>query len=275
MTTLASDDFNRANNPNLGSNWSVLGTSAANRFDIQSNGISAIDTVSFHSDRYSAITWPDNQWSEAKIITFPTQGGGPMVRGITTGSAKTLYLGQAGTAGSVIAKWLNNVRTEVAVSFTNTFSINDIARIEVEGTALRMYKNGSLVLSGTDSSITSGQPGIFIELHNSTSAVLYDDWAGGNFTASTSKAVVGGAYTIMGTTSGGQLASVVTFDVHIAQIDASYWTQIEVTILESDSQAGIRSKMVSAVKTQALAVFGLTLNDADVILSNYYIGLNP
>ena len=75
MPQLASDNFNRADSATLGPNWTpVLGTAGIlnnqcnpKTFDV--NGLSV--------QRYSAISWPNDQYSELTIVDNSVASGGP------------------------------------------------------------------------------------------------------------------------------------------------------------------------------------------------------
>lgn len=65
---------------------------------------------------------------------------------------------------------------------TVTLALPEVLRLEVEGTALRGYINGALVVSTTDSAITSGQRGGIYGYRPSGGAVVVDDFATGLLT---------------------------------------------------------------------------------------------
>jgi hypothetical protein len=95
-----------------------------------------------------------------------------------------------------------------------------------------------------------------------------------NLDPEATKVVVGAAVNCLGIADevSGEISTKVTFNVNLSQSGSTYWTQACVTITPADTQKSIRAKTIAAVKQQILDEFGLTVNDYDVILSNYWIG---
>jgi hypothetical protein len=96
-----------------------------------------------------------------------------------------------------------------------------------------------------------------------------------NLDPEATKVVLGAAVNCLGVADEitGEVNSEVTFNVNLSQSGATYWTQAHVTVTPADTQRTIRAKTIAAVKQQILDEFALTVNDYDVILSNYYIGI--
>lgn len=184
MSTLASDDFNRANTATLGANWTPQ--NASNRFwQVSSNTAIPNSYANDTGEWYSGITWPNDQWSQCtcNVGSTASAGVGPAVR---HNAATTRYRLVASTAGS------NNFELgkEVSGSFTliwdrtSAFTSGNTVRLEAQGTTLRAFNNGVQIgANSTDSSIASGPAGIIYSSTDSGSSV--DNWSGGDFSGTT------------------------------------------------------------------------------------------
>lgn len=157
-TTTYCDDFNRADNVNLGGNWAEGG---AGQMSILGNqlvgGGSSLSTAMFTT----ALT--DDHMAEWDV---------------TLGSGQSFYVRASQTSGPGVGGWISyewfwtsasggtwTLRRYTAPSTVvtiNTFTglstpNGQRMRFEVEGTALRVFRNGVSQVSTTDSNITSGQ----------------------------------------------------------------------------------------------------------------------
>ena len=131
--------------------------------------------------RYNA-TFDEDQWAQ---LTFDAVGSnsylGPAVR--CQGTA-TYYGYFADNATRYLFSSVGGSWTQVAVSGAYSPSVGDTMRLEVEGTTLRCYWNGSLdtSLTGgtgifTDANISGGTPGICGYAYSVTR--IADNWYGG------------------------------------------------------------------------------------------------
>jgi hypothetical protein len=147
------DNFDRADGA-LGSNWTALvGT---NPYSIISNVAASNGASAENCTVYNAFTPADNQWAEVTV----TQTGadayvGPAVRG----SGTSWYIFYGDTGNRALYRIVSGTPTSLASSATG-FAVNDVIRLEVEGTTLRAYVNGVLWTSVTDSSLASGSTGM-------------------------------------------------------------------------------------------------------------------
>lgn len=179
---MASDNFNRANETPLAAPWTKNG--GTGNFNLVSNGVQA----SVSDDKYyyyaGAVSSPD-QYSQATMVSAPSsQDWGPAVRiggaGHTTtpeGYFFDVYIG--GSSGGV-QKHVNGAFTIIAAT-ASSVAPGDTLRIEVEGTALRGYKNGVLLTSTTDTSLASAGNGVGFFIYETGGSI--DDWSGGDLTA--------------------------------------------------------------------------------------------
>jgi hypothetical protein len=174
VTTLATDDFNRADSGSLGANWSAFSVSVSSP-SIVSNA--AQDTGGNDSGAiYSAATFPADQW--AQVVRTGGDGGGVVVRGATPRTWYSIHIeGTFGASANLLfAKFLVGAFTSIS-SQTVTFNSGDTLYGEIQSTTLLAKRNGSaLGTSTTDSSIGSGKAGIF-----GFGAYIADDFAAGDF----------------------------------------------------------------------------------------------
>jgi len=180
MSQLAADDFNRADG-DPGSNWTVMG-GGLSKFEIRSNGAGTDTNFNHETGLWTAITWPNDQYSELTATILAASIQAAVVRGST--GAQTAYLGgfsnaDAGNKNRRIWKYVAGTYTSLATEAV-LVAAGDVLRLEVQGTTIRLYVNGTLRLNATDSDIASGSPGLYLR-HNNTSVAVLDDWSGGNF----------------------------------------------------------------------------------------------
>lgn len=152
------DDFNRADNVNLGGSW-VEGGAGEMRIlsnELAGNG-SGLSSAMFNT----ALT--DDHMAEWDV---------------TLGDAQSFYVRASQTSGPGVSGWisyewfwtsasggtwtLRRYTAPSSVTTINTFTglstpNGQRMRFEVEGTALRVFRNGVSQVSTTDSNITSGQ----------------------------------------------------------------------------------------------------------------------
>ena len=158
----ATDDFNRTENP-VGTPWVTC--TGSNNAKIVSNQLASTSTGSYI---YYNATTANDQYSECKQ---PANTGGPAVR--LQGTSRdgyfyhipnaTLYSRVSGTANSILATG-------------DTPSTTAVYKLEVIGSTLTVYKDGTSIGSVTNTDFTSGWTGIYI----GSSAGRIDDWAGGD-----------------------------------------------------------------------------------------------
>lgn len=172
------DDFNRANGA-LSSPWTKA--FSFSNVSISSNQI----TCSSSENRfyyYSGASASADQYAELKAVTFTNQGDyGPAVRvanGSETAYQFTFYAGDGGALYKIVSgSW-----TLLASSLWGSPDADDRARIEGEGSTLRVYdvtSGSTLLTTQTDSSLSSGNVGFGFY----SSGAAADDWAGGDLGA--------------------------------------------------------------------------------------------
>ena len=176
-----SDDFNRAS---LGTNWQkTLGTN-----DWAINASTTARPATAYTDtamRYVG-TFPNDQYAEVDT-EFTTGGdGGEGSVAVRMDASGNCYYAQIGNNSITIFKRVAGSRTYLTDGST-TAAANTLYKIKIQvtGTSISAYLGGSLVCSTSDSSLTSGNPGLFAHTGEGS---LYPDFD--NFAATD---VVGGS----------------------------------------------------------------------------------
>ena len=164
----ASDNFNRADSTTtLGANW----TAAIGTWGIFSNeAYCPTPSSSIGSVFYSAISWGPNHYSQASAGAFyATQQIGPAIKVQASGKCYTvlgnhIYYYDGATLNSISTGAYNFVSTDVIqLSYGLAFA-----------NQIQLKKNGSLIDSVIDSTLTGGSPGMFATLATET----LNDWSG-------------------------------------------------------------------------------------------------
>lgn len=187
------DDFERVR---LGADWDVVfpqGGDQVRIIDESDLGLGP-GPQGFFIVRWQAETFSDDQFAEAEIPLDPTPGwvnqvfvrwgpdlaryafhynADPGQKGF--GNWEFKFDGVAGPQTRIIASALADV----------TPGPGDILRVEVEGSTLRGYLNGELMLEAADDALTSGSPGMAARwatgnMANQISARVWESWCGGS-----------------------------------------------------------------------------------------------
>ena len=162
---------------NHGTGWTLLnGGDIQGDLDIQSNslasdaasqnGIAFWDNDAFNADHYSKAT----------IVAITSAS---VYIGVTTrcSSPSSTWLFNVHSGNSYIDEWVNGTYTGLASS-TDTIVVNDVIRMEAEGTTVRCKVNDVEIMSVTDTSLTTGAAGV--GGHSDGATTRLDNWEGGN-----------------------------------------------------------------------------------------------
>ena len=170
-----SDDFNRADNADLGANWTVV--SGESTWTINGNTAIPSSTVADCTERYSGVSWTDNQSSEANATAGGSSAGaGPGVAVRCASGARTFYRLVIDNAGNwEMGKMVAGTFTSLATG-TTTYSAGALIKLSAIGTTITSTYNGSQIDSRTDSSISSGSPGVSYSSFITTPSL--DNWVG-------------------------------------------------------------------------------------------------
>lgn len=153
---------------NLGANW----TGSVPQLDlgIISNTAYQTANVSDNAAYYSGATFFNDQYSKVTLADA-TGASGVIVRA----NATDYVLGQFSTPNYKIYWYNAGVYTEIATG-AGSIANGDTLELRALGQTFSLYKNGTLVITGTNASAPSiGNPGIVLE--NDTSRL--NDWEGG------------------------------------------------------------------------------------------------
>jgi LmbE family N-acetylglucosaminyl deacetylase len=189
LTTLASDNFNRPNSPNLGSNWAVgpgyYPIQIVND-KIESDGQGQPPGQGHGKEYYTAVPFPGDQWSQAQVIASQNDVNGAIVR--YQGSSDTHYVGFVSRTGPPKTCAVNidrdiNGAPVVLAADSNYCSVSpgDSLRLQVQGSLLTYIDatTGALLLTVVDNQITGGSPGWSLNPNGGTPTAA--KWSGGSF----------------------------------------------------------------------------------------------
>ena len=190
-TAAAGDNFNRANTSDLGTSWDPGYNdqwTVNTNLQIVGNRVRATTALRDATETYTGVALSNNQWAQLTLAT--ANGTGVMAPRLllrfTVPGAKSGYefsIGRAVGFTSRIARWNAGAFTSLATENATAWAAGDVLRAEANGTTLRLYRNNTLVLVTTDTTIASGRAGITI--YAATIAdVEVDDYSAGNLTAS-------------------------------------------------------------------------------------------
>ena len=173
------DDFTGSDGA-LGANWVGAGGTGSG-CERSSNQARASATGTLNINCRASGTFANDQFAEVIVvnieaITNDGVGAGPLVRGSDAGSFTGYWVLFSGN-WLTLQKRVGGTNTTL-LDQAATVTPGDLMRLEAEGTALRVYINGGLQASTTDSDLASGRPGIAArvnapEVLNDT---LMDDW---------------------------------------------------------------------------------------------------
>jgi hypothetical protein len=183
VAVLATDPFTGSGA--LSANWTQQNTDGT--FTLVTN---AAQPTSFGGDaanNYNAITWPDDQYSQAKVtVAGGTGDAGLGVACRMATGARTYYFAVVNKAASnnvSICKFVAGTFTLIA-SRTITWVDGDVLKLQVTGAGpvtLEVFQNGTQLgadISDSTSTIASGRAGI--KHSSSTTSGFVDDWEGGS-----------------------------------------------------------------------------------------------
>lgn len=175
---LVSDNFTRANAASLGANWSN-GLGASLSIAILSNQ-AATPASGPGIEYWSANAFTSNQFSKMTLSNMVAAfNDEAYARG--SNSAATAYfcgLRQSVDASDyVVRKLVANTQT-VLYDGLPAVTVGDVIELDAVGTTITCKVNGSVIFSGTDSSISGGSPGIYV--NNGASLAVISHWSGGN-----------------------------------------------------------------------------------------------
>lgn len=158
MTVLFTDPFAGGNASPPNANWTnTIGAGLSTL----SNQLGATSGGNDGAARVTAGTFPDDQYAQFTVKTVGGSDGGPAVRMDASGNCYfcTSFNGTDIQLYKLVA---GSFTGPLVTPFTGTYAVNDVLRLEAQGTTIRLKKNGVTILTVTDTSLTTGRPGAFI-----------------------------------------------------------------------------------------------------------------
>lgn len=187
-TQLFVDLFTRADNTDLGTNWDAGYTGQTNA-QIVSNAVRGTSTATDSVETVNNVTLGVNQWSQ---ITVTTIGAGVSAPGLELRWAAPAtvsgYLCQAlvGVGGTTtrIRSYSAGTPTNLVTENATTWASGNIMRFEANGSKLRCYRNGVLLLTATDTTWTAtGRAGLHAFNDTNLANLILDTYSQGNITS--------------------------------------------------------------------------------------------
>lgn len=177
MTILATDDFNRANDTGgLGANWTK--GDAGNFYEVISNTAQIVN-ISAVLDRYTAISWPNDQYAKVTLTTLTAasdEGVGPACR--MSAIAQTAYFAQANTTEIKLYRVVAGVFAQLG-SDAAAAAATDVLELICSGTSISVKKNGVTIIGPeTDAVIAAGSAGLWG--FQAAGTVAVDNFEGGD-----------------------------------------------------------------------------------------------
>jgi hypothetical protein len=175
-SVLYSDDFNRADSATggMGSNW----TDYSPGYRILANRATKI--ANDHRVDWATALPSSDHWVEADVVN-PDTGGTTFLVLHARGAANLTWY-----SAYIMPGVRYELGRDIAAGYTTLNSVNDAAapaaakiRLEVEGTSIRMYVDGVLKVSATDSGITTGTLVGFNCQTPTSDFITYDNFATG------------------------------------------------------------------------------------------------
>ena len=165
--SLFTDDFNRANASDLGSNWTPwIHETDTSELAIVSNTATNVDKGTTLA-ALTTVEHPADQWAEVTItgvldpVTYHNLYYGLILRGTGTGATRTGYaFVVGGTNEHYIVRVDDDVNTQLEYFDGTTLNTGDVIRAEVQGSSLVLKVNGNVRATTTDANLTTGNPGI-------------------------------------------------------------------------------------------------------------------
>lgn len=174
-TVSVSDNFNRADENPLGNGVWTTGTGMSS-LQIVSNKVTAVSNTTHSLEYYTGATFASNQYSQATSLNGPSAVFSGLAIRWSGNSGYFVQIDMtSGTNTSYFQRWDSGSQTTVG-SFSYAYAQNDVWKLEASGNTITFYVNGVSKGSITDSTYSSGSPGIWF-YHN---VIYLDDWSGGD-----------------------------------------------------------------------------------------------
>jgi hypothetical protein len=154
------DDFIRADNADLGTNWTPLDGS----MKISGNAARLTSlTTDFHAEYVNSVTLTSAQYAQSTLTIAGAILVHADVQTRTSTTATTFYLYTAAKNESFtsrIGKAIGGSFTQLSSEASTTWVTTDVLKGTVVSSELDLLRNGVSLITATDSAINSGPPGI-------------------------------------------------------------------------------------------------------------------
>jgi hypothetical protein len=178
----AADAFQRTG-PGLGAGWTMQNWAGdpygPGNLIINSNQVENANGPTYGVAYFNPLTWGPDQWSEVTLVNLATWAG-PAVR--VGNGGYYLVLADANAYYVRFRTGANGTDTfvDLAANVPNTFSPGDVVKLSITGNVLKVYQNGTLLGTYTDTNnfLTSGAPGMFAWNDGNGNAATIDNWSG-------------------------------------------------------------------------------------------------
>lgn len=163
------DDFNRANENPISSPWQKPSgvTNAIQIYNSRACGTGQNSIATYNA------TFSGNQYVQVDVPDGNQHG----VVFRTTGIDNFYLLHVNGNNSLLLGKQVSGAWSTIQTISTDNLASGATIRAEISGTAITVKVNGSTVWTGNDSSLSSGNPGIWA---NDTTNTCVDNWSGGD-----------------------------------------------------------------------------------------------
>jgi lysophospholipase L1-like esterase len=178
VTTLASDDFNRANTTTLGSTpvgskaWTTSGTPWAITSNVLDppNDSFAYAYVDVGSADYEVTA------TLAAIASVPSDSGGGIAVRVASGGSLYWFSTRANSSTSGLAFYRNSGGTQVGSTTTGVQCVaGDVLKVRVEGSTITGYRNGTQVAQYTSATQNATSTLVGFQGHANGTATRWDD----------------------------------------------------------------------------------------------------
>lgn len=201
MTLLFTDDFNRADNVDLGADWSTARTTTPRLFKIVSNAALPADSNGDSGEVNDTVGVLTDCWAEATLKS-PGSGGVGAGCGVLLRNASPVtgpynkYRVVANASGYEVGKFVSGTFTSLGSGSGTTFATNDTLYAEIIGAQINCKKGSSGGVGGTsfgsftsDSTFSSGLSGVLYSSTDGASTGV-DSWSVGDFISDLSAQVL-------------------------------------------------------------------------------------
>jgi hypothetical protein len=174
----ASDNFNRDDSSSCGTDWdAIVGVLDTNGSAIQVDAGSGSNAFNACGYKESTVNFTDDQCAELTVTANDGVGKYASVAVHITGTGATAdwYAYMADSTDGLLQEITDGVGANLDTGLGGVTAGDEIAIEWVSGT-LKAYLNGVEVGSASDSTITSGQPGMAIYPVGSPGAIRLDDF---------------------------------------------------------------------------------------------------